>query len=280
MHPGLTVIDIREMCYIIQRWKWSLFFKGFDLSHPKGDAQTKEYIPPIFLEDTDLTDPFSDSSASLLWNSCIQTTALHSNRAIRATQNFRWLTLDFEIYYKAFSRFTIPIKLCKYKKKGCGQKSKMRSKGKIPMSHFWFEDGGAMCQEMWVGSTYTERMLTDSQQGVSDLSSITTRSWILPTTKMTFGGEFFFHPRTARWQLSSAYALISALQHPEKRICRAMLDCWLQNWEGYGLSIALFSRGISYSFKLHVNPQTWATESPSHVNIRGSNERLEPALRF
>ena len=56
MRPGLPAIDIREVCYIMQREKWSLFFRGFDLSHPKGDAQTKEYIPPIFLEDTNLTD--------------------------------------------------------------------------------------------------------------------------------------------------------------------------------------------------------------------------------
>ena len=49
-----------------------------------------------------------------------------------------------------------------------------------------------------------------------------------------------------------------------KRECgHATLDGGLQNCAGHGLSIALLSRGINYSCKLHVHPQTWATESLS-----------------
>lgn len=79
-HLGLTAIDTRETHYIIKRKKWSLLFNGFDLSQPKVDAQTTEYIRSIFLEDTSLDDSFLYPSASLHWNNCPETTNLHSNR--------------------------------------------------------------------------------------------------------------------------------------------------------------------------------------------------------
>lgn len=165
---------------IIFQWIWA---------YSTGDAQTTEYILSFFFKDTNLDYSFLDSSASLLWNSCTEAINLYSNKAIRATDNFEQLAQDFVIFYKAFSRFTILIQLCMYKKRLC-TKSEISSRKGIPMFHFWLEDGGVMCQEMWTGSKCTEQTLTLSQQGINDHSSITTTNWILPTTKMNLEGGF------------------------------------------------------------------------------------------
>lgn len=175
------------------------------------------YIIFFFKKDTNLDYSFLDSSASLLWNSCTEAINLYSNKAIRATDNFEQLAQDFVIFYKAFSRFTILIQLCMYKKRLC-TKSEISSRKGIPMFHFWLEDGGVMCQEMWTGSKCTEQTLTLSQQGINDHSSITTTNWILPTTKMNLEGGFPPPLRTSRWQFSPVHTLISVLWYPKKRI--------------------------------------------------------------
>ena len=69
MHLELTVTDIRKTHYITKRKRWSLFFKGFEFSHPKGYVQTTDCIL-FFLENTSLDDSFLYPSVSLHWNSC------------------------------------------------------------------------------------------------------------------------------------------------------------------------------------------------------------------
>lgn len=103
------------------------------------------------------------------------------------------------------------------KKKRLWTGSEISSRKRIPMFHFWLEDGGAMCQEMWTGSKCTEQTLTLSQQGINNFSSITTTNRILPTTKMNLEGGSF-SPRTSRWQVSPVHTLILALLYPKKRI--------------------------------------------------------------
>lgn len=98
-------------------------------------------------------------------------------------------------------------------------------------------------------------------------------NWILSTTRMNLRSGFF--PKTSRWQLSPTYTLIS-LSYERTQPCHARLLTYravLAVWSFYPLS----PMGVNCSFKHLVSSQTWTTESPCHVHIRGSNERLGPA---
>ena len=69
-------------------------------------------------------------------------------------------------------------------------------------------------------------LMISSKDFTGDFSPKTTRNWILPTTWMSLGVDFFFFffcPWASRWELTQP-TLISALWYPE--FSQAVLNFW------------------------------------------------------